>query len=47
MLRSLEAGGDTAEILRGLGDSLDVADLASVLGCCARSTATAARSVSH
>ena len=31
MLRSLEAGGDTAEILRGLGDSLDVADLASVL----------------
>jgi tight adherence protein C len=31
VLRSLEAGGDTAEVLRGLGEMLDVPDLAGVL----------------
>ncbi len=31
VLRSLEAGGDTAEVLRGIGDVLEVPDLAGVL----------------
>ena len=31
VLRSLEAGGDTAEVLRGLGEILEVPDLAGVL----------------
>jgi tight adherence protein C len=31
VLRSLEAGGDTAEVLRGLGESMDVSDLSGVL----------------
>ncbi|HZP11888.1 MAG TPA: type II secretion system F family protein [Nevskiaceae bacterium] len=31
VLRSLEAGGDTAEVLRGLGEAMDVSDLSGVL----------------
>lgn len=31
LLRSLEAGGDTADLLRGLGESLDVQELIGVL----------------
>ena len=31
VLRSIEAGGDTAEVLRGLGQGLEVPDLAGVL----------------
>lgn len=31
LLRSLEAGGDTAELLKGLGDALEVPELSSVL----------------
>jgi tight adherence protein C len=32
VLRQLEAGGDTAQVLKNLGDSLQVEDLTSVLG---------------
>jgi tight adherence protein C len=31
LLRSLDAGGDTADLLRGLGDTLEVPDLTAVL----------------
>jgi len=31
LLRSLEAGGDTADLMRGLGDALEVQDLTAVL----------------